>query len=120
MLGIPAPEAAPLTLRQMWNDCLRYWEPRRILYNVVLLFTVSWNLAQMNSWGLMLSAPMVVAAGLANLCYCAAYPLDLALQHSEFREDWLRSRLGLFLLGTAFAAALAVVCLPEMRRLWGG
>ena len=120
MLGIPSPEAPPPTLRSMWNDCLRYWEPRRIAYNLALLLVVLWKLAELKIWGMLFSPVMLVAAGLANLCYCAAYVLDLGLQHSDFRQDWLRCRGILFLLGTAFAASLALVCLPEMRHIWGG
>jgi hypothetical protein len=44
---------------------------------------------------------------LANVCYCAAYLVDLPLQYSSFRAAWRRRRFALWLAGMLFAALLA-------------
>ena len=49
--------------------------------------------------------PMLAA--LANVCYCAAYFVDLPLQYSSFRAAWLRWRFALWLAGMLLATALA-------------
>ena len=50
---------------------------------------------------------LVVLALIANLCYCAAYLIDVPAQQSPFRENWGRWRLALWLAGTLFAIVLA-------------
>jgi cadmium resistance protein CadD (predicted permease) len=39
----------------------------------------------------------------ANVCYSAAYLVDIALQGSSLRAQWQRWRLGLWLIGTGLA-----------------
>ena len=91
---------------------IRYWEPRRILYNAVLLLVVAityWaNLpasrAAMNADSLQV---LFVLAVLANVGYCAAYIVDVVAQISAFRSRWLRVRWMLLGLGVLFAGVLA-------------
>lgn len=93
-------------------DAIHYWEPRRILYNLVLvLVSVSWvvfswphfreSLTWQHFW--MLS----VLAVLANACYCSAYAVDLVVRHSSARGDLGRWRWALWTAGTLFATLLA-------------
>lgn len=49
---------------------------------------------------------LFVLAVLANVAYCTAYIPDLAIQHSAFRNTWLRRRWVLFLVGTLLAACM--------------
>jgi hypothetical protein len=104
-----SPEVPP---RGVFADALRFWEPRRLIYNSVLvLATVSWLLATWPHFrpALNLSSLEIFAvlALLANLCYCAVYLLDIPMQLSSLGTLWRRQRWVLWLAGTAFAVALA-------------
>lgn len=107
----PPPDNDP-GLRSRLDDALRYWEPRRILYNLGLAAVVLGWVAL--TWphfrpalGLQALTLLSVLAVLANLCYCAAYLVDLPLQYSSFRTAWRRRRFALWLAGMLFAALLA-------------
>ncbi len=98
-----------------WRDhlgnAIRYWEPRRMLYNLLLAAIVvmhfvkelpfSKTVVQFNSLLL-----LFVLAVLANVAYCAAYVPDVFAQMSSLRNSWLRYRWALFVVGLAFAAVL--------------
>lgn len=106
----PEPSPRP-PLSEIASSALAFWEPRRILYNLVLAAIVVARAA--GSWGLLrdnLTFPAVltllILAVLANLCYSAAYLPDVFIQLSRFRDPWLRWRWGLWLAGTAFAGAI--------------
>ncbi len=93
-------------------DAARFWEPRRLVYNSVLVAaTVSWLLATWRHFRPALTLPSLavfaVLALLANLCYSAAYLLDIPMQLSSLGALWKRRRWILWLAGTAFAVALA-------------
>jgi hypothetical protein len=97
---------APLT------DAMRYWEPRRLLYNAWLLLVVvaTWFLDSPRTLpGTVfdLAQGMFLLAVLANIAYCAAYPVDVLAQLSGFRATWLRVRWSLLAVGLLFAAILA-------------
>lgn len=90
------------------RDAAQWWEPRRILYNVaiaavfVALTVRTWPRLQpeLNSSAV---APLIVLALLANLCYSAAYVVDLAMfsvPAPPYRNRW---RWTLFGAGTLFA-----------------
>lgn len=98
-----------------WRECLgnaiRYWEPRRILYNLLLAVIVGIHFVK----GLPFSKTAVqfnsvlllfVLAVLANVAYCAAYIPDVFAQMSTLRTSWLRYRWVLLVVGLAFAAVL--------------
>jgi len=92
-------------------DALRYWEPRRALYNLVLLAVVVAHIVA--GWPASKSLltrdslfVLFILAVLANVAYCAAYAVDLFVQYSELRGTWARWRWTLFVVGTAFAAAI--------------
>ena len=50
---------------------------------------------------------MVILAVLANVCYCAAYLVDLPFQLSAAGSAWKRRRGALWVVGTLFAMLLA-------------
>ena len=116
MIGIPTSPEAPPTLRSIWSDCLSYWEPRRLGYNLVLTVVVIGQLTSLHAWPqlatLKVVVGMVVCCALANLCYCCAYPIDLGLQHSDYRESWLQRRGGLFFAGCILGCALTALSVP--------
>jgi len=98
--------------RESLADAIRFWEPWRLAYNIVLTtvvvvwFAATWphfRLA-MTPYSLLL---FFVLALLANACYCAAYFVDIPLQRSSLSLDWRRRRWALWLLGTLFATVLA-------------
>ena len=95
----------------MLTNALRYWEPRRIVYNAVLAvvvlayFVAAWPTSKSSVTinGLLV---LFVLAVLANVAYCAAYLGDVFVQFSGFQQVWYRWRWLLFAVGTAFAAAI--------------
>ena len=98
--------------RESLTDAIRFWEPRRLAYNLVLTmavvvwFAATWphfRVAMTLSSFLLFS----VLALIANACYCAAYFVDIPLQRSSLRLVWRRRRWGLWLAGTLFALVLA-------------
>jgi hypothetical protein len=113
-----------LTFREALTDSMRYWEPRRIVYNFVLLAVVSihallaWResvFAVTTDTGLVLFLLWV----LANVAYCAAYVVDIPVQFSGFKPPWLKVRAVVFVVGVAFAAVLAHFFASVMFRASG-
>ena len=104
--------SAPPPFGEVFTDALRYWESRRIAYNAVLAGIVlgwvmfTWpHFRGAFSWNALLA--LFVLAMLANVCYCAAYVIDIPLQYSDFRDLWRRRRWLLWTLGVLFAATIA-------------
>jgi hypothetical protein len=101
-----------ITARDALSDAIRYWEPRRILYNAALLLVVA-----ITYWANLPASRVVVNADsllvffvlavLANVAYCAAYVVDVIAQISAFRGKWLRVRWMVLLIGVLFAGVLA-------------
>ena len=97
---------------EVFTDALRYWEPRRIGYNGVLALVVlgwvvfTWpHFRSAFTWNSVLV--LFVLAVLANVCYCAAYLVDVPVQYSLYRTSWRRRRWMLWLIGVIFAAVIA-------------
>ena len=100
-----------IAARDALSDAIRYWEPRRILYNAALLLVVATTYwANLPASRAVVSAEsllvLFVLAVLANVAYCAAYIVDVVAQISAFRSTWLRVRWMLLGLGVLFASAL--------------
>lgn len=100
------------SVRESFRDAIRYWEPRRLVYNLALIVvTFAWVAGTWPhfrpAFTLSSLPPMFVLALLANVCYCAAYLVDIPIQRSSFGAVWKRGRWGLWLLGTLFAIVLA-------------
>ena len=99
-------------LRALLTDALRFWERLRIAYNLVLAGVVGYCLLPrlLNPGGLdggVVTLQLFLCAVLANVAYTTAYLVDVPVQLSDFRARWRRWRIGLFVVGTAFAAGLA-------------
>ena len=96
---------------ELLSTSARFWEPRRILYNLILFAVcVIWFVG---SWPHFRPAlhleylfPMVFLAIFANICYCAAYLLDIPLLSSSFRAAWISRRWILWVAGMLFALLL--------------
>jgi hypothetical protein len=76
---------ADVSVREAISAAIRYWEPRRLLYNGVLLIVV----ATVFVLGLPISRSQLnvnlllflfIMAVLANVAYCACYIVDVAAQ----------------------------------------
>lgn len=92
-------------------DGLRYWEPRRLVYNAVLAIVVAAHflLAMPGAWEKLtvdLVLGIFVLAVLANVCYGTAYVADVIVQFSGLNHAWRRGRTVLLIVGTSFAAAI--------------
>jgi hypothetical protein len=90
------------------HDSLRYWELRRIFYNlalaavVIIWIAASWPHFR-PAFTLVPLLQLLVLALIANVFYCAAYFVDLPMQFSSLRALWTRGRWALWVLGTLFA-----------------
>jgi hypothetical protein len=90
------------------QDAIRYWESRRIGYNLALFAAASsWVLATWPhfrpAFALGTIAPLTVLAALANVCYCAAYAVEALAQGSGLGAPWRRWRWSLWVAGTLLA-----------------
>ena len=99
-------------LREILDDAIRYWELRRVPYNLILVaVVVVWlvanraNLHEALVWPAILA--LFVMAALANVLYTVAYCVDVFVQFSSFRYLWRRQRWMLWLAGVLLAVALA-------------
>jgi hypothetical protein len=107
----PIPSNTSLSLRTIVADAARYWEPRRILYNLVLAAVVLiWILASWPHFRPALNLPsfgiLVVLGLIANALYCAAYFIDIPLQRSFPAILWKPRRAALWWIGMLFALLL--------------
>ena len=92
-------------------DALRYWERRRLVYNLALAAVVlaevlaTWPKSMRYlTWNMGLGLFML--AVLANIAYCAVYAVDLFVQYSGIRTILLRWRWVLLATGIGFAAVI--------------
>jgi hypothetical protein len=102
---------APETFKARLRDAARFWEPRRVAYNLVLAaVAVAWLILTWPHFRpaltLPLLLPLLVLAALANVCYSVAYLADILLQSSPLRGLWRSQKWGLWLAGTIFAVML--------------
>jgi hypothetical protein len=99
------------TLRESVTGAIRYWEPRRLIYNAVLaaIILIYFGLNYPASKSI-LSVNFVLSvfllAVLANVAYCAAYPVDVFVSASNYREEWRKYRWIVFIIGLSFAAII--------------
>jgi hypothetical protein len=98
--------------RELFADAIRFWEPRRALYNFVLSAVVAiWVVATWPHFRAAMTLQSLALLGilalLANVCYCAAYLIDIPMQHSSLNTLWRRRRWVLWLMGMLFAILLA-------------
>jgi len=97
---------------ELASDALRYWEPRRFLYNLALLavvivhFCIAWPESRVYLVPDTLFQFFLLAV-MANISYCAAYAVDLFVQFSGQREAWAKWRWTVLATGIAFAAIIA-------------
>ncbi len=94
--------------RNNLSDAIRFWEPMRVAYNLVLAAIVGFYFfkglpASRQSVTLDGILVLVLLAVLANVAYCAVYPVDVFVQFSGYRDLWRKNRWMLFVAGMLFA-----------------
>lgn len=107
-----AAACAPPLFREAVSDAIRYWEPRRIGYNLILgAIFLGWVMLTWPHFRYAFTRPNVLAlfvfAVLANACYRGAYLVDLPTQYSAFWGLWRRWRWALWVIGVVFAGMIS-------------
>jgi hypothetical protein len=100
-----------LYLHELTTDALSYWEPRRLVYNLLLAAVVLAHF--FSAWPSSRSAVtfdgvlgLFILAVLANVAFSAVYVADVFIQSSSFRPSRYVWRWALLLAGFVFAAVL--------------
>lgn len=114
------------TLREAVTDAIKYWEPRRLLYNALLagivLFYLFYFLKANPSLKKSLTIDsflgLFLLAVLANVAYCAAYVVDVFAQWSSYRDRWRHYRYVVLVVGMLFAAVLTRFFSIEMFKTY--
>jgi hypothetical protein len=101
----------PQTFRESVTDAIRYWEPRRLVYNALLALIVLvyfWIAYPASKQILSLDSILgiILLAVLANVAYCAAYIVDVFAQLSSYRDLWRSYRWVLLSVGLLFAGII--------------
>ena len=94
------------------RDAARFWEPRRLLYNLLLLAVVLvWVTRTWPHFRPAITLEslriMTVLALLANLCYSAAYLAEILIQNATSSVAWNRQRWAVWVVGTLLAILFA-------------
>ena len=98
-------------VREYFTDAIKFWEPRRVIYNsvlsviVIVYFAAGYPFSK-SVLSVDFALGLFLLAVAANVAYCAAYVVDVFVQASGFREVWQRSRWVLFVIGTTVAAII--------------
>ena len=105
-------------LQTIISDTIKYWEVKRIVYNLILLsitalllyININFDNFQFLELVELLTTPFITLfklAIVANILYCSAYVVDVFIQLSDYRNSWLKYRWTLFISGTTLASVLA-------------
>jgi hypothetical protein len=101
----------PGAFSALFADAIQYWEPRRLVYNFALTaVVVAWLVATWPHFRPAMTLEsfllLAVLALLANVCYCAAYLVDIPMQRSSLGSVWRHRRWGLWLTGMLLAIVM--------------
>ena len=99
------------TFRESVSDAIHFWEPRRIVYNAILIVIVLFYFFRAYPASKMILTldsilGLFLLVVLANIAYCAVYLADVFAQWSSYRELWRKYRWVLFAVGMLFAGIL--------------
>jgi hypothetical protein len=106
-IGIPPQQPR----QRLWSDAIRFWELRRLIYNLILTAVVLvWLMATWPhfrpafTWLNLLR--LVILGLIANVFYCSAYFVDVPLLHSSLGPQWRSRRWVLWVAGMLLAFLL--------------
>lgn len=103
----------PSSIREILTNAIRYWEHRRIVYNVVLAAIVLFHLvayafSSLGNTHIASKLPTLFILGVAaNVAYTTAYIIDIPAQLSDFQQVWRARRIILFVVGLLTAILFA-------------
>jgi hypothetical protein len=97
--------------RKYFSSAWKFWEPKRAVYNLILaIFVVGWivvtwpHFRPAFNWGDF--GRLLILAAIANVCFSAAYILDLLAQQISKPSAMWAIRWTTFCVGMALAALL--------------
>jgi hypothetical protein len=98
-------------VRGSLKEAARFWEPRRVIYNLILgMFLAGWFVMTWPHFRPALTPfhlfQFAVLGLIANVCYCAAYLVDVPVLQAGVGAAWRRGRWGLWAVGMLFAILL--------------
>jgi hypothetical protein len=98
-------------MRRWLSEAARFWERWRLIYNLVLAaFVVGWIVRTWphfrHAMTLENLGRLMILALLANVCYCAAYLMDILIQQSGAESSWRLQRTALWVVGMLLAILL--------------
>jgi hypothetical protein len=105
-------------MSEIFNQAWRYWEPRRLVYNGMLMLgalawlVLTWPHFQ-PAFNLRAIGALLVLAILANVFYSAIYLPEFFAQLSPARAVWLRRRSAVLVLGILFALVLEMYWIAD-------
>jgi hypothetical protein len=99
------------SLRESVTAAIRFWEPRRLIYNGVLasIVLIYFGMGYPSSRAVVSIDSILglfLLAVLANVAYCAAYLVDIFVRSSGYLEQWRKYRWLVFVIGLLFAAII--------------
>ena len=100
-----------LTFRESLAGAIRYWEPRRLIYNgvlaaIVLIYFVMNYPATKSLVSVDSVLGLFLLVVLANVAYCAVYVVDIFVSASSYRNQWQNRRWIIFVIGLLFAGII--------------
>ena len=104
--------------KELRTSIIRYWEKRRIVYNLALVPPTLFGYLPLASWlaffgdrtplrNTLVALCFFTAILGANLCYSFCYVLEFFLANEDPESAWLRRRKAVFVAGTLLGMSLA-------------
>lgn len=99
-------------MKEIITESIKYWEKKRIIYNLGLLLVVVLNFTfrlpeSLDRLCLEFALQLFILTLVANILYSTAYIVDVFVQHSDFSSSWKKYRWILFIIGFSLASILA-------------
>ena len=105
-------------LKSVFGDAIAYWEKRRIIYNLALVFptllgylgvqevsaAIGDNTSHHPVDAFLIYGFAVIGA---NIAYCAVYPVDITMGYADLGDRKRTTRTFMFAGGTIFACVLS-------------